>query len=179
MVIERAPEINREELFKAMISLQDRQIEEIVERINDSYDYWDTVKYKKCPVGYTPTQLWTFVKASRLIKLMRVWQKYGVNLSLTNEMQKMCHEFDMFYGGSWGSDSTIEPNNREQYLVSSLMEEAIYSSQMEGAATTRKVAKEMLKRKMAPKDKSQQMIHNNYQTIQFIVSHKNEPLSEE
>ena len=179
MVIERAPEINREELFKAMISLQDRQIEEIVERINDSYDYWDTVKYKKCPVGYTPKQLWTFVKASRLKNLMRVWKKYSVNLSLTNEMQKMCHEFDMFYGGSWGSDSTIDPNNREQYLVSSLMEEAIYSSQMEGAATTRKVAKEMLKKKMAPKDKSQQMIHNNYQTIQFIVSHKNEPLSEE
>lgn len=59
------------------------------------------------------------------------------------------------------------------------MEEAIYSSQMEGAATTRKVAKEMLRKKMTPKDKSQQMIHNNYQTIQYIVEHKDEPLSEE
>ena len=179
MVIERTPEIKEEELFKALISNQDRQIEDIVERVNDSYDYWDTVKYKKCPVGYTPSQLWIFVKASRLKNQMRVWKKYGVNLSLTNVMQKMCHEFDMFYGGSWGSDSTIDPNNKEQYLVSSLMEEAIYSSQMEGAATTRKVAKEMLKKKMVPKDESQQMIHNNYQTIQFIVSHKNEPLSEE
>lgn len=59
------------------------------------------------------------------------------------------------------------------------MEEAIYSSQMEGAATTRKVAKEMLRKKMTPRDKYQQMIHNNYQTIQFIVGHKDEPLSEE
>lgn len=59
------------------------------------------------------------------------------------------------------------------------MEEAIYSSQMEGAATTRKVAKEMLRKKMTPRDKSQQMIHNNYQTVQFIVKHKDEPLSEE
>lgn len=179
MIIERTPEINEEELFKAIISPQNRQIEEIVERINDSFDYWDSVKYKKCPVGYTPTQLWTFVKASRLKNMMKVWRKYDVNLSLTNLMQKMCHEFDMFWGGSWGADSTIDSNNKEQYLVSSLMEEAIYSSQMEGAATTRKVAKEMLKKKMTPRDKSQQMIHNNYQTIQFIVGHKDEPLSEE
>ena len=59
------------------------------------------------------------------------------------------------------------------------MEEAIYSSQMEGAATTRKVAKEMLRKKMTPKDKSQQMIANNYQTIQFIVSHKDALLTPE
>ena len=73
----------------------------------------------------------------------------------------------------------MDAHNKEQYLVSSLMEEAIFSSQMEGAATTREVAKEMLRKKMTPKDKSQQMIHNNYQTIQFIVAHKDEPLSEE
>ncbi|MGN0281481.1 MAG: Fic family protein [Prevotella sp.] len=179
MVIERTPKIIEEELFKAIIFPQDGKIGEIVERVNDSYDYWDTVKYKKCPVGYTHTQLWTIVKASRLKNMMKVWKNYGVSLSLTNMMQKMCHEFDMYWGGSWGADSTIDPKNKEQYLVSSLMEEAIYSSQMEGAATTRKVAKEMLKKKMTPKDKSQQMIHNNYQTIQFIVSHKDEPLSEE
>ena len=179
MVIERTPEINKEDLLKAIISPPNIQIEEMVERINNSFDYWDTVKYKKCPAGYTPTRLWTIVKASRLKSMVKVWGKYGVNLSLTNVMQRMCHEFDMFWGGSWEADATIDSKNKEQYLVSSLMEEAIYSSQMEGAATTRKVAKEMLKKKMAPRDKSQQMIHNNYQTIQFIVGHKDEPLSEE
>ena len=50
---------------------------------------------------------------------------------------------------------------------------------MEGAATTRKVAKEMLRKQMIPRDKSLQMIHNNYQTIQFIVDHKNVPLTED
>ena len=66
MVIERTPEINKEDLLKAIVSPPNMQIEEIVERINNSFDYWDTVKYKKCPAGYTPTRLWTFVKASRL-----------------------------------------------------------------------------------------------------------------
>lgn len=85
----------------------------------------------------------------------------------------------MNWGGSWGTNNIINEENKGQYLISSLMEEAIYSSQMEGAATTRKVAKEMLRKKMTPKDKSQQMISNNYQTIQFITEHKEEPLSSE
>ena len=52
------------------------------------------------------------------------------------------------------------------------------SSQSDGgAATTRRVAKEMLQKKMTPRDKSQQMIHNNYQTIQYIVDHKDASLS--
>ena len=94
-------------------------------------------------------------------------------------MQLQCHKFDMNFGGSWESSALIPSSHRERYLVSSLMEEAISSSQMEGAATTRKVAKEMLRKRTAPKDKSQQMIVNNYQTIQFIVAHKNEPLTQE
>ena len=94
-------------------------------------------------------------------------------------MQRICHELDMNFGGSCGANSILQDKYREQYLVSSLMEEAISSSQMEGASTTRKVAKEMLRKKITPKDKSQQMIYNNYQTIRFIVEHKNEPLTRE
>ena len=59
------------------------------------------------------------------------------------------------------------------------MEEAISSSQMEGASTTRKVAKEMLRKKINPKDKSQQMIFNNYQTINFIVENKDKKITKD
>ena len=85
----------------------------------------------------------------------------------------------MNFGGSWETTSVIPSESRERYLVSSLMEEAIFSSQMEGAATTRKVAKDMLRRQITPKDKSQQMIANNYQTIRFIVENKHVPLTPE
>ena len=162
-----------------MLHQPSAHVGDMIEKINETFEYWDSIKYKKCPTGCTPQQLWTFVKAARRINNIKVWDKYDVRLSLTNSMQKMCHQFDMYWGGSWGNNSIIDTNNKEQYLISSLMEEAIYSSQMEGAATTRKVAKEMLRKKMTPKDKSQQMIHNNYQTIQYIVEHKDEPLSEE
>ena len=179
MEIERPPHIDKEEFISAIVLQLSDQIGDMVDKINETFEYWDSIKYKKCPTGCTPQQLWTFVKAARRISSIKVWDKYDVRLSLTNSMQKTCHQFDMYWGGSWGNNSIIDTNNKEQYLISSLMEEAIYSSQMEGAATTRKVAKEMLLKKMTPKDKSQQMIHNNYQTIQNIVEHKDEPLSEE
>ena len=87
-------------------------------------------------------------------------------------MQRMCHDFDMIFGSFWESNTTPLENEKMRYLANSLMEEAIFSSQMEGAATTRAVAKEMLKNGMSPRDKSQQMISNNYKTICYIVKHK-------
>ena len=165
--------------MSAMLLTPNDKVQEVVNKVNETFEYWDTIKYKRCPEGCTPQQLWTYVKAARVKSMMSVWGKYGITLTLTNQMQRMCHEIDMNWGGSWGTDSIIGDENKEQYLVGSLMEEAIYSSQMEGAATTRKVAKEMLRKKMTPKDKSQQMIANNYQTIQFIVSHKDALLTPE
>lgn len=179
MAIEKAPSISQEDLLSAMFLTPNDKVQEVVNKVNETFEYWDTIKYKRCPEGCTPQQLWTYVKAARVKSMMSVWGKYGITLTLTNQMQRMCHEIDMNWGGSWGTDSIIGDGNKEQYLVGSLMEEAIYSSQMEGAATTRKVAKEMLRKKMTPKDKSQQMIANNYQTIQFIVSHKDALLTPE
>lgn len=179
MAIEKAPSISQEDLLSAMLLTPNDKVQEVVNKVNETFEYWDTIKYKRCSEGCTPQQLWTYVKAARVKSIMSVWGKYGITLTLTNQMQRMCHEIDMNWGGSWGTDSIIGDENKEQYLVGSLMEEAIYSSQMEGAATTRKVAKEMLRKKMTPKDKSQQMIANNYQTIQFIVSHKDALLTPE
>ena len=57
------------------------------------------------------------------------------------------------------------------------MEEAITSSQLEGASTTREVAKEMLEKSLPPKDKSQQMIMNNYRLMQKAVEMRKTGLS--
>lgn len=176
-ILETPPIIKDEEFFEIMLTPPQEEITTIVDKINEEYEYWDTVKYKKCPKGCSSKKLWIYVKASRLKNMVRVWDKYGITLGITNQMQRMCHEFDMNFGGFWGTSSVISGDNKERYLNSSLMEEAIFSSQMEGAATTRLVAKDMLRKKMTPKDKSQQMIVNNYQTIQFVVQHQNTPLT--
>ena len=182
-MIERAPIITERDLAAVMLDTSKRPNEKLsalIDKINDDYEYWDTVKYKNRPEGCASAQeLWLRVKASRISCTVFAWDRYNVTFGLTNKMQRLCHEFDMNFGGSWENSSVIPNDNRERYLISSLMEEAIYSSQMEGAATTRKVAKDMLRRQTSPKDKSQQMIVNNYQTIRFIVENKQTPLTPE
>src|SRR5574344_2790330 len=181
-MMERPPRITNQQLAKALLDKNKKQNEELqalVDTINDGYEYWDTVKYKKLPPEMTVVDLWVHVKVSRLQNALEVWQKPVLIFGLTNKMQRLCHELDMHFGGSWGDSSVMPSESRQQYLVSSLMEEAIYSSQMEGAVTTRKVAKDMLRKKMTPRDKSQQMIANNYQTINYIAEHKRDSLTPE
>jgi len=64
-------------------------------------------------------------------------------------------------------------------MIRSLVDEAISSSQIEGAATTRVVAKEMLRTGRKPKDHSEHMIYNNFQSMQMIKKHLQEPLTVE
>lgn len=64
------------------------------------------------------------------------------------------HEIDLGSGGMISvPDSPItNPQTRDRYLVNSLIEEAITSSQLEGAVTTREVAKEMIRTGRKPRD---------------------------
>ena len=178
-MIEFPPKIDKKALFNAVVKNVDAELAPIINKINTNYEYWDKVKYKSLPKDYTPQMLWTFVKASRIRGMISVWDKYGINLCITNQMQRMCHDFDMKFGGFWESDTDPQSSEKKYYLSSSLMEEAIYSSKMEGASTTRVVAKEMLRKRKSPQNKAQQMIVNNYTTIQYVVEHKDEPLTEE
>lgn len=148
-------------------------------QLNDEYLYWSDVKYKAHSIGLSSEELWVKVKETRSKRDVEVWPEFGLHFSLTDKMQRMCHEFDLNFGGSWGAMRLFPQDklNQELYLISSIMEEAISSSQMEGASTTREVAKEMLRSKKEPRNRSQRMIVNNYQTIQFISSKKNEPLT--
>ena len=178
-MIELPPKIDRKMLVNALLKGIDPNIMPVVDKVNADYEYWDKAKYKKLPEGFTPQMLWTNVKASRLRSTIPVWNKYGINLCVTSQMQRLCHEFDMKFGSFWEVEGDSQSAEKKYYLSSSLMEEAIYSSKMEGASTTRIVAKDMLRKKKSPQNKSQQMIVNNYNTIQYIVEHREQPLTEE
>lgn len=176
-MIETPPKMHSEDMVQAIQLIKRPEVLARVDRLNDEYAYWSKVKYVALPADMTPEKLWYCVKLSRMMQHTFTWRSFHVSISVTNQMQRMCHEFDMNFGGSWGSEALIPHENKEQYLISSLMEEAISSSQMEGASTTRKVAKEMLRKAISPRSKSEQMIFNNYRTIQFIVEHKSEELT--
>lgn len=177
-MIERPPHIEAPSITDAVLENDD--LRELVTSINEKYLYWSDVKYR-VPDGMTATDLWRKVKGVRRLSDLVIWPHHNIHFSLTNTMQRLCHEVDMNFGGSWGA-SKIFPDDKasqELYLISSIMEEAIASSQMEGAATTREVAKDMLRKKISPRNKSQRMILNNYTTINFIREHSKERLTPE
>ena len=66
---------------------------------------------------------------------------------------------------------------RDRYLINSLYEEAITSSQMEGASTTRRDAKKMLREKKDPRTRSERMILNNFLALEFVRAHLGEELT--
>ena len=181
-MIESSPQLNHNLMTKAVQLMNKPEVRELVDEINEKYLYWSDVKYKRVADGsgdIAPAELWACVKFSRMLQRLTVWKRYGISFFLTNSMQRLCHYFDMNFGGSWGNNSLIPHKSKEQYLISSLMEEAISSSQMEGASTTRKVAKEMLRKEISPRSRSEQMIYNNYVSIRFIVENKDKPLTKE
>ncbi len=155
------------------------ECKKILEKMNDDYLYWDKVKYQKLPniAKLTPEKLWMALTLKREIASVPVmFGSHKFQYVLTNHISKSLHEFDMKFGGNLNLDETPEIDKR-QYLISSIMEEAIASSQIEGAVTTRKKAKEMLRKNLSPKNTSEQMILNNYLSIKHISSIKNKKLT--
>lgn len=151
------------------------EIKESLQKIEKDYLYWDKSKYYK-PKNIEDADFWNAIKLSRMGELIS-FNKKIFRFKITTYMQKFLHEFDMNFGGTLLSSHPISEKNKQYYLLSSLMEEAIASSQMEGANTTRRVAKDMLRKQSKPKNTDQQMIVNNYNTIRFLVEQKDQDLS--
>lgn len=149
-----------------------------VQKLNSDYPYWDKVKYASTNNHLNPRQLWFAIKFLRQLNCTVLqFGAYKFSFTVTNEMFELLHYFDMNIGGNLTGDQIIPSENQNAYLISSIMEEAIASSQMEGAATTRKVAKDMLRKSERPRNKGQQMILNNYTTINYIKEHLKKELS--
>ena len=153
-----------------------------VRRANTHYWNWDELLAHKPPEGISPETAWGHIKWARtsnrcLLDLLddrgrAFW--FGQPGSVLQEL----HKIDMEMGGHLGaSPQSFSLEERDRHMVRSIMEEAIASSQLEGAATTRKVAKEMLRTERKPRDRSEQMILNNYRTIRWLRDHRHEPLT--
>lgn len=175
-MIESPPKYKQDDKTIAMTVML--QMSGLLKKIQDNYLYWDKVKYQT--KDYEARDLWNAVKFHRTINRNRI--KFGESeffFVVTDYMQRALHQFDMHIGGTLGSNIGIAETDKTKFIVSSIMEEAISSSQIEGASTTRKKAKEMIQREQKPRSKSEQMILNNYITMKYISLHKDEELTPE
>lgn len=176
-MIELTPKITNERLSEALMLLNNPSYVSLFRKIEQKYLYWDKVKYL-APSGILPEILWQAVKLSRTLQMKTLkFGGYTFRFSITERMLSLLHQFDLNFGGSLSSEGLVSPNDKKYILNSSIMEEAIASSQMEGANTTRRVAKEMLRKHSAPQNKSERMIVNNYNTIKFISEISREDFS--
>jgi len=121
-----------------------------------------------------PELLWTMVKSTRMSRIRRLpfvdTAQQPLGFTIPDRLQQEIMMIDQQLGGriTFDDNSPVTESQRNRFIVSSLMEEAIASSQLEGASTVHRVAKEMLRRNRPPRDRSEQMIVNNYRAILFI-----------
>jgi Fic family protein len=146
------------------------------------YLHWDILRHLKPPEGYSHEEWWAVLKLRRQGQAKRVpltdSQGKPFTYSAVDPTTEMLQKIDQGAGGFIRMpDQITNPEVKDQYYVSSLIQEAITSSQLEGAATTRSVAKEMIRTGRPPRDKSEQMILNNFLTMRRIGDLKGKPLS--
>ena len=166
-------------------TLQDLFDEDRVGRISDlfasnigklpenKYLHWSKLRHLNPPEGFSSDEWWIAVKMARrsVRHVLPLEDKAGRPFSFSDSgyLYRMLHEVDRDASGRIElSADVVTTNSRNRYLVNSLIEEAITSSQLEGAATTRRVAKEMLRSGRKPRDRSERMIVNNYQAMEFV-----------
>lgn len=149
-------------------------VTELVHHVNHEYRHWDRVRHYKLPPDLKAEELWYAIMLSRATQFqtlpllddkLRYW--------CPSRHQEWLHFIDRGAGGLIDTSRA----DTDRFVINSLMEEAIASSKLEGASTTRVVAKEMLRTNRKPRDKHEQMIVNNYNAILEIRELKNEMLT--
>lgn len=148
------------------------------------YLHWDELRHRQPPESLDHESWWAGIKMARqaMARSLPLIDKQGrpIQFATPDPVLRALHEIDRHAAGEIAMDSPIvSGEDRNRYLVSSLIEEAITSSQLEGASTTREAAKDMLRSGRKPRDRSERMILNNYQVMDQVRRLKQEPFTPE
>jgi Fic family protein len=137
------------------------------------YPHWDKLRHLDAPEGITNEEWWAGLKVARLgarpIPLVDIDKRPFV-YNVPAEAQRLLHVIDTRAAGDLRTAevAAADAQAEQKHIVNSLMEEAIRSSQLEGASTSQRVAKEMLRSGREPVDRSERMILNNYVAMVYM-----------
>jgi Fic family protein len=143
-------------------------------RTREEYLHWDKLRRLAPPTDLSVEEWWWKLKFERRggLRDIPLTDPEGRRFSygLPDIVLKSLRHVDQHCSGEVAMEDVItsERGARQRYLVNSLMEEAIRSSQLEGATTSRQAAKELLRSGREPKDRSERMIANNFRALQFM-----------
>lgn len=144
--------------------------------------HWDKLKHLKPPADVTSEEYWIGTKLARqsLLKPLPFQDTQGnpFRFGMPDNVLRLVHQIDQQAGGYLPTRYPLPlPQERDVYLIRSLIEEAVHSSLLEGAATTYRVAKDMLRQGRKPRNRSERMVSNNFEAMQFIRQHLEEELT--
>lgn len=166
-------------IFKAS---QAPGIQQFIRRANDKYYYWEDLRYRMPQdAGISAEELWAYLKIMRGVNTRNApftdKRRRPFTYWIPNSLYRALSEVDQWSGGLITSDQPVSMPSRERYIINSLMDEAIASSQLEGASTEYRVAKEMLRTGRKPTDKNERMILNNWHAMQYIRDNQKKAFS--
>jgi len=126
---------------------------------------------------------WFFIKQARSIARKRLFGHGSIHTATyvtTNLMQKAATIVDQSTTTAaleWANRKVGEEQNISYMLEDLFDDEAISSSQLEGAATTTLIAKEMIKRKREPRNIDERMIAGNFKMMRLAWDKRSSPLT--
>ena len=150
--------------------------------VNGRYYHWEELRRRTPPDGFSSKEWWFGVKMARsqARRTLPFADTSGQLFSyvLTDEVLSMLHRIDQQAAGRIRMPEVVTSSaTRDRYIVAGLIEEAINSSLLEGAATTRRDAKELLRSGRSPRTIDERMVVNNYRTMQNLRRHSRTPLT--
>lgn len=152
--------------------------------VDDKGRYLPWCKLKWRVPSKEAKNIWYAIKFRReqVKKDLGLFDKSGneFNFCVPDSLEPKLHKIVQLGAGKVAAiaGSQASDNIQQNYLVSSLlMEEAITSAQLEGAATTRADAKKMLEEELTPSTPDERMILNNYMLLRLADRRKNESLT--
>ena len=124
----------------------------------ERYLSWQELQYRKAPQGLSSAQWWIGIKLHRAqarqpIPLYSAKGK-AFTFAATQSIQQYLHRIDRRGGNMVMTDASeiFCDRERDKYLLTSLEEEAIMSSMLEGAVVTRSEAQQIIRDNRQPRD---------------------------
>ena len=154
---------------------RNESVQRLVQRSLAPYSHWEEIKHWEALGGIKPLEIWATIKFIRNKVLDRkesiIKDEKGNSftwISWLPGLEQFLHEVDMKLGGNLFVNSQINDELQHRLFSRGIMEEAIASSQLEGAHTSRKAAKKIILEGRKPMNRSEQMIVNNYKAMRLI-----------
>jgi hypothetical protein len=137
------------------------------------YLHWDKLLHLTPPEELSAEEWWFGIKLARRQQFrtvpLRNLKGEPFHYTLPDCVLKKLHHIDSLASGRLAlSEQVATEENRDRFIFNSLVEEAITSSQLEGAGTTRQVAADMIRYERRPRDKSERMILHRTLTAETL-----------